>query len=72
MKNIMEILKKDVEITNFSNFKTKAFTKYFFEINSLKDIEKLKEINDFALKEKIKILFIGSGTNMLFAFEKFD
>ena len=68
----MKILKKNKEITNFSNFKTKAFTKYFFEINSLKDVEKIKEINDFAKEEKIKVLFIWWGTNMLFAFEKFD
>jgi hypothetical protein len=44
----MKILEKNKEITNFSNFKTKAFTKYFFEINSLEDVLKLKEINDFA------------------------
>ncbi len=68
----MEILKKDVEITELSNFKTKAFAKYFFEINSEDDVEKLKSINDFALENNLKILFVWAWTNMLFAFEKFE
>jgi len=54
----MEILQKHVDITSLSNFKTKAFAKYYFEINSLEDVDKLSEINNFALENKYKILFV--------------
>ena len=68
----MEILQKHVDITSLSNFKTKAFAKYYFEINSLEDVDKLSEINNFALENKYKILFVWWWTNMLFAFDVFE
>ena len=68
----MEILQKHVDITSLSNFKTKAFAKYYFEINSLEDVDKLSEINNFALENKYKILFVWWWTNMLFAFDIFE
>jgi len=60
------------EITELSNFKTKAFSEYYFEIHNLEDVDKLKDIVDFAGEENLKILFVGAGTNMLFAFEKYE
>jgi len=65
-------LKKNFDITNFSNFKTKAIAKYFFEINNLSDIKKLKEIINFQKKNNLWLLFIWAWTNMLFAFEYYD
>lgn len=65
-------LQKNIEITNLSNFKTKAFTKYYFEINTESDVLKLKEIFDFAEKENLKTLFIWWWTNVLFAFDVFE
>lgn len=68
----MNILQKNKDITELSNFKTKAFAKYYFEINNRQDVDKLFDIVQFAEKEKLKVLFIWWGTNMLFAFDIFD
>ena len=68
----MKILQKNKEITELSNFKTKAFTEYYFEIHNLEDVDKLKDIVYFAGEENLKILFVWAGTNMLFAFEKYE
>ena len=63
-------MQENIEITQFSNFKTKAFAKYFhkFEWN----IEKLKEVINFAKNNNFKILPISGWTNMLFAFDVFE
>lgn len=58
------------DITDFSNFKTKAFSKYFYDFDW--NIEELKENIDFAKKNNLKILPISGWTNMLFAFDMFD
>jgi UDP-N-acetylenolpyruvoylglucosamine reductase len=68
---MLEYLQKNKEITKLSNFKTKAFTEFYFEIHNLDDVDKLKEIVNFADKQNLKILFVGAGTNMLFAFENY-
>lgn len=65
-------LKQNFDITNLSNFKTKALTKYYYEINKLEDIERLKEINFFCKEKNISILFIWWWTNLLFAFDLFN
>jgi len=69
---IMEFLEKDIDITNLSNFKTKAFSRFYFEINTRQDIDKLINIVDFANREELAILFVSWGTNMLFAFNKYN
>jgi len=68
----MDYLKQNIDITNLSNFKTKAFTKYYYEINNYNDIFKLKEIYDFASKNWLNTLIVWSGTNLLFAFDKYN
>ena len=68
----MEILQKNKDITNLSNFKTKAFAKYYFEINSRHDVDKLVDIQKFANKQNMNILFIWAWTNMLFSFNTYD
>ncbi|MDD3145229.1 MAG: UDP-N-acetylmuramate dehydrogenase [Candidatus Gracilibacteria bacterium] len=68
----LDYLEKNIEITNLSNFKTKAFTKYYFEINNTSDILKLKDINLFCKKNNISLLYIGGGTNLLFAFNTYE
>ena len=68
----MDILKQNVDITNLSNFKTKAEAKYFYEIESEDNVKILKNIFDFASKNSLKMLFIWWWTNMLFAFDKFE
>jgi len=63
-------MQENIEITNLSNFKTKAFAKYFYEFNW--NIDELKEIIQFANKNNLKILPISWWTNILFAFDIFD
>ena len=69
---ILDQLEMDKDISDLSNFKTLAKAKYYLEINSRQDIDKLFNIYSYALKNNIKIMFIWSGTNMLFAFDIFD
>ncbi len=69
---ILDYLKKDIDISGLSNFKTKAKSKYYFEISSRQDIDKLVDIYKFAWDNNINILFIWWGTNLLFAFDCFD
>lgn len=68
----MDFLQKDIDITNLSNFKTKAISKYYFEIHDRQDIDKLLDIIDFSKREELPILFVSWGTNMLFAFDIYD
>lgn len=65
-------LETNKDISHLSNFKTKAFSKYYFEVNSRQDIWHLWEIYDFAVRQKLQILILGWGTNLLFAFDEFD
>lgn len=68
----MDFLEKNKDITELSNFKTPAKAKFYFEINSEKDIDSLKSIYDFANLHNVKILIVWGGTNLLFAFDEFD
>ncbi len=68
----MKYLEKNKNITEFSNFRTPARAKYFFEVSSRSDIEKVYQICAWAKSEGVSILFISGGTNMLFAFEEYD
>ncbi len=69
---MLNFLQTDIDISHLSNFKTKAKTKYFFEIKNLDDVEKLSEIYDFAKSQKLQVLVVGWGTNMLFAFDVYN
>lgn len=68
----MKYLLKNIDITNLSNYKTPAKTRYFFEIQDISDIDKLYEIVQWWKKQSKKILWISGGTNMLFAFDIYD
>jgi UDP-N-acetylmuramate dehydrogenase len=68
----LKYLKRNIDVTSLSNFKTKAIASYFFEINNRQDIDKLTEIVYFAKQNNLEILFVWAGTNMLFAFEKYN
>lgn len=70
--NIEEILIKNKDITDLSNFKTKAKSKYYYEINNEQDIYMIAKIFDFWKSNNLKILFIWWGTNLLFAFDVFN
>ncbi len=69
---ILNYLQKNKDITELSNFKTKAISKFYFEIHNRQDIEKLSEIYKYSKDNNINILLIWWGTNLLFAFDIFD
>jgi hypothetical protein len=54
----MNILQKNKDITDLSNFKTKAFSRYYFEISSEYDLDNLFKVTIFANENDLKILFI--------------
>lgn len=68
----MEYLKTHVDITNLSNFKTPAVAKYYFEINTIEDLEKLPGIYLYAKDNNMNFLCIWWGTNLLFAFDTYE
>lgn len=69
---MLHYLSQNIDITNFSGYKTKAFAKYFFELKNSEDFELIPEIMDFVKKENLKCLFLWWGMNCLFAFDIFD
>lgn len=68
----LNYLKTDIDITNLSNFKTKARSKFYYEINTESDLDKLKEIYSFCKNNKLDYLFIWWWTNLLFAFDLYE
>lgn len=68
---MQKLLQQNVDISHLSNFKTKAKTKYYYEINHIEDVFYLKNIIDFSKENKLKLLFIWWWTNLLFAFDTF-
>lgn len=69
---MLDFLEKNKDITQYSNFKTPATAKYFYEINNIDQIEELKELFLYIQKNNLNYLIISWGTNMLFAFDEFD
>lgn len=65
-------LEQNKDITNLSGYRTKAITRYFFELKTLEDIPKIKEIQELAKSENLKIEYIGWGMNVFFAFDIYN
>jgi len=61
---------ENIDITQLSNFKTKAKARYFYKFEN--NIEELKNVIKFAKKNNLKILAISGWTNMLFGFDTFN
>lgn len=68
----MKYLEKNKDIRELSNFCTPAVAKYFFELDSREDVDKVREVYLWAKKEKLPVLFVSWGTNMLFAFKQYE
>lgn len=64
------MIKENVDITELSNFHTKAKAKYFYEFTW--NIEELKQVLAFAKQNNLKKLIVWWWTNLLFAFDIFD
>lgn len=68
----MKYLIKNKDITNLSNFKTPAEAKFYFEIKTINDLDKLYEIEKFAKSNNYDVLYIWWWTNLLFAFDTYN
>lgn len=68
----MEFLKTNVDISHLSNFKTKAFSKYYYEVNTIWDLDNLSKIYNFSISNNLWFLIIWGWTNLLFAFDEFN
>jgi UDP-N-acetylmuramate dehydrogenase len=69
---MLHYLQRNKNITAYSNFKTPTRAEYFFELKEESDVDKVHEIYHFAETKGMKVLVIGWGTNMLFAFDIFE
>ncbi len=69
---MLDLLKKQVDVTSLSWFKTEAFAKYYFQIDELRDVNFLSNIYDFAKKNKLNVFFVGWWKNILFWFYEYD
>ncbi|MGC8981597.1 MAG: UDP-N-acetylmuramate dehydrogenase [Minisyncoccia bacterium] len=63
------ILKKDINLKNFTTFKIGGPAKYFTIIRNFKDVE---GVLNFLEKEKIRFFVLGGGSNILVKDEGFD
>ena len=69
---MLPFLEQNKNLLKYSSFHTPAVARYFFELRERSDIEKLHDISKFAEKKSLPIVFLGSGTNVVFAFEVFE
>ncbi len=69
---MLSFLEENKDLLRYSSFHTPAIARYFFELRESSDIPKLHDIWKFAQEKSLSIVFIGSGTNVVFAFDIFE
>lgn len=69
---MLPFLETNKDLYKYSSFHTPATARYFFELSQKSDIEKLHDIWKFSQENSLPIIFLGSGTNVVFAFETFE
>lgn len=69
---MLDFLEKNKDIRHLSNFKTPAKTKYYFEINTIDQLQKLKKIFEMIDLKNMSYLILWEWTNILFAFDLYD
>lgn len=69
---MLPFLEQNKDLLRYSSFHTPATARYFFELKERSDIEKLYNVSRFARENNLPIIFLGSGTNLVFAFEIFE
>lgn len=65
-------LETNKDLYQYSSFHTPAIARYFYEIKEEEDIKNLGDIWRFAQTNSLPVIFLGSGTNILFAFDVFE
>ena len=69
LKNEFPRLEENVLLKNYTTFRVGGLAKYFLRTSDRKELKKAIEK---AIKEKIKFVVIGGGSNTLFSSEGFD
>jgi UDP-N-acetylmuramate dehydrogenase len=69
---MLPYLETHKDLLKYSSFRTPAVAQYFFELSKKQDIDKLHDIWNFSREKDLPIIFLGSGTNILFAFDVFE
>lgn len=69
---MLPFLEQNKDLLKYSSFHTPATARFFFELKEKQDIEKLSDVQRFAEINNLPIIYLGSGTNMVFAFDIFD
>lgn len=69
---MLPFLETEKDLLKYSSFHTPATARYFFELREQTEIEKLSDIQKFAKENNLPIVFLGSGTNVVFAFDLFE
>lgn len=69
---MIPFLEENKDLFRYSSFHTPATARYFFELKERADIGKLHDISRFARENNLPVVFLGSGTNMVFAFDVFE
>ena len=62
-------IQKNISLSKYTSFKIGGPAKYFCAV---KNIEEIKEALDYAEKNKLKVLVLGGGSNLLISDEGFD
>ena len=62
-------MKKEYPLKDLNTMGFDIIAKYFYEVNSLSDIDRLIEREDFM---DVRKLILGGGSNILFANEYYD
>lgn len=69
---MFDFIEKNKDISELSNFKTKAKAKYYYEIHNLDQLDELKNIFRYIHENNTQHLIVWGWTNMLFAFNLYD
>ena len=69
---MLSFLEQNKDLLKYSSFHTPAIARYFFELQEKEDIGKLQNIWKFARENNLPVVFLGSGTNVVFAFDVFE
>ena len=69
---MFDFIEKNKDISELSNFKTKAKAKYYYEIHNLDQLDELKKIFKHIIENNTQHLIVWGWTNMLFAFNLYD
>ena len=61
-----------VDLSRYTSYRTPAIARYFYDIRTQDDVRGLGEVFAWIRAERLPHIFIGGGTNLLFACDTYD